>query len=72
MTNGNFDGAPSPGEAKAIRSPRIERSAKDGEARGLRVTCHRFPRAKLAEAFPSPRAPQNTLIERKQSFFVRM
>ncbi len=25
---------------------------KEGEACGLRVTCHRFPKAKLAEPFP--------------------
>ena len=41
-----------PGSLRAVTvKPSLwsERKARGGEARGLRVTCHRFPGAKLAE-----------------------
>ena len=37
---------------------------RGGEALGLRVTCHRFPEAKLAERCPFPRMGR-TLADRK-------
>ena len=37
------------GRSQRNRAHGVKRKVKGGEARGLRVTCHRFPGAKLAE-----------------------
>ena len=47
-----------PGSLRAVTAkpgPWDKSKARDGEARGLRVTCHRFPGAKLAEPCPFSR-----------------
>ena len=45
----------------AIPSPWGERKAKGGEARGLRVTCHRFPGASLLSRALSPSWAERSL-----------
>ena len=50
-----------------VYGPWDERKARGGEARGLRVTCHRFPEAKLAE--PCPFLPFPRRAERLLRFY---
>ena len=39
------------GRSERNRAHGVKGKQRGGEARGLRVTCHRFPEAKLAEPY---------------------